>query len=64
MKMEKIKINFGKPEDGWLIINLKVDDFELEIDTSDVPNPIQQLCSSIKFSLNNFKSEVLIMLTE
>jgi len=62
IKMEKIKIDFGRPEDGWVIINIKIGNFELEIDTSDVPNPIQQLCRSINFSLNNMEFQILFSL--
>lgn len=60
--MKKIIIDFGRPEDDWLLINIKIDNFKLEIDTSDVPDPIPQLCSSIKFSLYSLESEVLFSL--
>jgi hypothetical protein len=44
----KISIEFGIPEHGWLLTNLSHKDFDLEIDISDVPiDPMDQLCDAL-----------------
>ena len=44
----KIVVEFGIPEHGWLITNLSYKDFELELDVSDVPiDPMVQLCDAL-----------------
>ncbi len=46
--IEKISIQFGIPEHGWLPTVFKYGDFELKLDISDVPlNPMTQLCDSL-----------------
>ena len=46
--IDKISIQFGIPEHGWLPTVFKFKDFELELDISDVPlNPMNQLCDSL-----------------
>lgn len=47
-QVNKLKINFGIPWHGWLLVKLNFDDFELSIDVSDVPvNPMAQLCDAL-----------------
>ena len=44
----KLEIEFGIPQHGWLPTELKFDDYSLQIEISDVPqNPMKQLCNSI-----------------
>lgn len=44
----KIAIEFGIPEHGWLLTNLSHKDFNLELDISDVPiDPMAQLCDAL-----------------
>ena len=44
----KITIEFGTPEHGWLLTNLSHKDFEIELDISDVPlDPMVQLCDAL-----------------
>lgn len=46
--MDKIKIEFGVPEHGWLNMNFQWRDFKLNIDLSDVPiDPIKQLIHTL-----------------
>lgn len=45
---DRIQIEFGMPEHGWLQMNFKYHDFELELDISDVPlDPMVQLCDTL-----------------
>lgn len=45
---DRIHIEFGIPEHGWLQTNFKYNDFELELDISDVPlDPMVQLCDAL-----------------
>ncbi len=44
----KIVIEFGIPENGWLLTTLNHKDFDLELDISDVPiDPMVQLCDAL-----------------
>jgi hypothetical protein len=48
MDREKLRIDFGEPEHGWLPVNIYSGDFRLDLDASDVPiNPIGSLISAI-----------------
>ncbi len=47
-KPVRIEIKFGIPEHGWLLMNFKYGEFQLELDISDVPvDPMEQLCDSL-----------------
>ncbi|AXT50306.1 hypothetical protein D1818_05480 [Aquimarina sp. BL5] len=47
-KNNRIYIEFGIPEHGWLFMNFQWQDFSLEIDLSNVPtDPIEQLCDTL-----------------
>lgn len=44
----KIKVEFGIPEHGWLLTNIVHKEFNLKLDISDVPlNPMVQLCDAL-----------------
>lgn len=44
----KIKINFGVPDNGWLLMNFQCEDYQLECIVSDVPiNPVLQLLDAL-----------------
>ncbi len=44
----KLKIEFGTPEHGWLLMNFQWQDFNLELDLSIVPaDPMEQLCDTL-----------------
>lgn len=59
MIKEKLKIEFGQPEHGWLPVNLRHGDFELKFEASDVPiNPIDQLISGIRQITKGISTEV------
>ena len=46
--VEKISLEFGIPNHGWLPILFKFADFKLEIEISDIPlNPMTRLCDSL-----------------
>jgi hypothetical protein len=55
----KLIVRFGVPEHGWLPVYVKADDFELELDVSDVPvNPLEELCSALTLVLQGASAEV------
>jgi len=57
--MNKLKLTFGNPKNGWLQTNLKIVDFELEFITSDIPeNPIDKLCESLILAMNRIETEI------
>jgi hypothetical protein len=59
MTKEKLKIEFGQPEHGWLPVDFRQGDFELQFMASDVPvNPIDQLISGIRQITKGITSEV------
>ena len=59
MTKKKVQIEFGLPEHGWLPVDLRHGDFELNFVTSDVPvNPIDQLISGIRQITKGIKAEV------
>ena len=60
-KSEKIDLEFGVPEHGWLSTTFKYGDFNLELDVSDVPrNPTAQLCDSLIQLLKGINSPDLV----
>jgi len=59
MTKEKLKIEFGQPEHGWLPVYLRHGDFDLQFEASDVPvNPIGQLISGIRQITHGIGTEV------
>lgn len=47
-QQQKIHIEFGNPDHGWLPIRFSHKDFSIELDVSDVPiDPIAQLCDTL-----------------
>lgn len=58
-KTEKIELNFGNPEHGWLPVEFKYGEFELDFDASDVPKiPTDLLCESHVSILKGFESKM------
>lgn len=46
--VNKIEIEFGIPEHGWLPTTFKFGEYQLELEISDVPqDPIVQLCDAL-----------------
>jgi hypothetical protein len=59
MIKEKLKIEFGQPENGWLPVDLTHRDFQLQFMASDVPfNPIDHLVSCIRQITKGLSTEV------
>lgn len=55
----KIELNLGNPKAGWLPIELKSGDFELEINTSNIPeNPTDKLCESLILAMDGIETEI------
>jgi len=47
-KRNNIKIDFGEPEHGWLLMNFRYKDYALVLDISNVPvDPMFQLCDAL-----------------
>jgi hypothetical protein len=58
-KPRKIELNLGNPKNGWIPIELKSTDFELEFNASNIPeNPIDKLCESLILAMNGIKTEI------
>ena len=58
-KPTKIELNLGNPKNGWLTIELKSTDFELEFNTSNIPeNPTDKLCESMILAINGIETEI------
>jgi hypothetical protein len=58
-KPRKIELNLGNPKNGWLPIELKTADFELEFIASNVPEiPTAKLCESLILALNGIETEI------
>lgn len=58
-KPTKIGLNLGNPKNGWLSIELKSTDFELEFNTSNIPeNPTDKLCESLISAMNGIETEI------
>ncbi|WP_210465382.1 hypothetical protein [Rufibacter roseolus] len=59
MNREKLKIELGAPEHGWLPVNLAFENFDLQFEASDVPaNPVDQLITSLRNVIKGIKTEV------
>ncbi|RNI28184.1 hypothetical protein EFA69_19120 [Rufibacter immobilis] len=59
MKIEKLKMELGAPEYGWLPVKLTFGDFDLQFKASDVPaNPIDQLITSLRNVIKGINTEV------
>ena len=59
MDDEKLKVEFGQPEHGWLPVDIQIGNFQLKFETSDVPiNPIEQLISAIREITKGNNAEV------
>ena len=59
MKKEKLSIEFGRPEHGWLPVKIAFNDLKLEFEASKVPaNPVDQLISSVRSVIKGIKAEV------
>lgn len=58
-KPRKIELNLGNPINGWLPIELKSMDFELEFNASNIPeNPTDKLCESLILTVNGIETEI------
>jgi hypothetical protein len=58
-KPEKIELNLGNPKNGWLPIELKSADFELEFNASNIPeNPTDKICESLILVINGIETEI------
>lgn len=58
-KPRKIELNLGNPKNGWLPIELKSTDFELEFNSSNIPeNPTDNLCESLILAMNGIETEI------
>lgn len=58
-KPRKIELNLGNPKNGWLPIELKSTDFELEFNASNIPeNPTEKLCESLILVMNGIETEI------
>ena len=58
-KSRKIELNLGNPKNGWLPIELKFANFELEFIASNIPeNPTDKLCESLILALNGIETEI------
>ncbi|WP_405567135.1 hypothetical protein [Polaribacter sp. Asnod6-C07] len=58
-KPTKIELNLGNPKNGWLPIELKSADFELEFIASNIPEiPTDKLCESLILTINGIESEI------
>ncbi|GGZ94326.1 hypothetical protein [Algibacter mikhailovii] len=58
-KPRKIELNLGNPKNGWLPIELKSTDFELEFNASNIPeNPTDKLCESLILTMNGIETEI------
>ena len=59
MDNEKLKVEFGQPEHGWLPVDIQLRDFKLNFEASDVPiNPIDQLILALSEITKGIKAEV------
>lgn len=54
----KIELNLGNPENGWLPIEFKSGEFELNFTTSKNPeNPTDKMCDSVILCLKGVETE-------
>ncbi|WP_159021502.1 hypothetical protein [Formosa sp. L2A11] len=55
----KIELNLRNPKNGWLPIELKSAEFELEFNASNIPeNPTDKLCESLLLAINGIETEI------
>jgi hypothetical protein len=55
----KIELNFGNPEHGWLPVEFKYAEFELNFDASDVPKiPTDLLCECLVSILKGLETKM------
>ncbi|MHA7944879.1 hypothetical protein ACJOV8_017510 [Formosa sp. 3Alg 14/1] len=58
-KPRKIELNLGNPKNGWLPIELKSMDFELEFNASNIPeSPTDKLCESLILAMKGIETEI------
>jgi len=58
-KPTKIELHLGNPKNGWLPIELKSEEFELEFNASNIPeNPTDKLCESLILAVNGIETEI------
>ena len=58
-KPRKIELNLGNPKNGWLPVELKSAEFELEFNASNIPeNPTDKLCESLILALNGIETQI------
>ena len=58
MVRNKIKLNLGIPQDGWLPIGFESGEFELNFTTSKIPeNPTDKMCDTLILCLKGLESE-------
>ena len=57
-KTKKIELNIGIPKTGWLPIEFKSGEFELNFTTSEIPeNPTDKMCDALILNLKGVESE-------
>jgi hypothetical protein len=57
--MNKLQLSIGNPKNGWLPIELKSTDFELEFNASNIPeNSTDKLCESLILAMNGIETEI------
>ena len=58
MVRNKIKLNLGNPQNGWLPIEFKLGEFDLNFITSNIPeNPTDKMCDSLILCLKGVETE-------
>tara|TARA_B100001146_G_C15843894_1_gene290402 strand:+ start:52 stop:264 length:213 start_codon:yes stop_codon:yes gene_type:complete len=56
----KIELNLGNPKNGWLPVELKSAEFELEFNASNIPvNPTDKLCESLILAISGIERNML-----
>jgi hypothetical protein len=57
-KTRNIELNLGNPQNGWLPIDFKSDQFELSFISSNVPeNPTDKMCDALILCLKDVETE-------
>ena len=57
-KTRKIELNLGIPQNGWLPIEFKSGEFELDFTSSKIPeNPTDKMCDALILCLKGVESE-------
>ncbi|UKM66174.1 hypothetical protein GSB9_02753 [Flavobacteriaceae bacterium GSB9] len=58
MVRNKVKLNLGNPQNGWLPIEFESGEFELNFTTSKIPeNPTDKMCDALILCLKGLESE-------